>query len=98
MMEMLPEIFEILMLLCFGFSWPFAIVKTWRAKRVDGKSPLFSIIVITGYLFGIASHAIGDKSMVIYVYLLDIILVSTDLALYFCFYFKNKIADRNIST
>ncbi len=94
-MEMLPRVFEILMLLCFGFSWPFAIMKTWRSKRVDGKSPLFAIIVIIGYLFGIASHAIGDKSMVIIVYLIDVLLVSTDLALYF--YFKNRIADRNVS-
>ena len=44
------------MLFCFGFSWPFAIAKTVRAKRVDGKSPMFEVIVIVGYLFGIASH------------------------------------------
>ncbi len=96
-MESLPRVFEILMLLCFGFSWPFAIMKTWRAKRVDGKSPLFAIIVIIGYLFGIASHAIGDKSMVIIVYIIDVLLVGTDLALYFYFLLKNKFADRGIS-
>ena len=71
------------MLFCFGFSWPFAIAKTFRAKRVDGKSPLFEIIVIVGYLFGIASHLISDRSWVTWVYLADTALVATDLALYF---------------
>ena len=62
---------------------PFAIAKTIRAKRVDGKSPLFEIIVIVGYLFGIASHLISDRSWVTWVYLLDTALVATDLSLYF---------------
>ena len=63
------------MLFCFGFSWPFAIAKTVRA--------MFEIIVIVGYLFGIASHLISDRSWVIWVYLADTALVATDLALYF---------------
>ena len=81
--DTLPRILEFAMLFCFGFSWPFAIAKTVRAKRVDGKSPLFEIIVIVGYLFGIASHLISDRSWVIWVYLADTALVATDLALYF---------------
>lgn len=81
---MLAEILEFAMLFLFGFSWPFAIARTYRAKRVDGKSPLFEIIVIVGYLCGIASHlASGHGLWVIAVYCLDIALVSTDLALYF---------------
>ena len=72
------------MLFAFGFSWPFAIVRTYRAKRVDGKSPMFSIIVIVGYLCGIAAHLVeGTKLWLVPVYILDILLVSTDLALYF---------------
>ena len=81
--EFLPRILEFAMLFCFGFSWPFAIAKTIRAKRVDGKSPLFEIIVIVGYLFGIASHLISDRSWVTWVYLLDTALVATDLTLYY---------------
>jgi hypothetical protein len=75
--------FEFGMLFCFGFSWPFAIAKTIKAKRVDGKSPLFEIIVIIGYLFGITAHLVGDKSWVTWVYVIDIMLVATDLTLYF---------------
>ena len=81
--DILPRILEFAMLFCFGFSWPFAIAKTVRAKRVDGKSPMFEIIVIVGYLFGIASHLISDRSWVTWVYLADTALVATDLALYF---------------
>ena len=74
--DILPRLLEFAMLFCFGFSWPFAIAKTIRAKRVDGKSPLFEIIVIVGYLFGIASHLISDRSWVTWVYLADTALVA----------------------
>lgn len=81
---MAAEILEFAMLFAFGFSWPFAIWRTYRAKRVDGKSPMFSIIVIIGYLCGIAAHLVeGTKLWLVPVYLTDILLVSTDLALYF---------------
>ena len=81
---MLSQVLEFAMLFAFGFSWPFAIVRTYRAKRVDGKSPAFMIIVLIGYLCGIAAHLVeGTKLWLCWVYLLDMALVSTDLALYF---------------
>ena len=81
---MIAEMLEFAMLFAFGFSWPFAIVRTYRAKRVDGKSPMFSAIVIFGYVCGIAAHLVeGTKMWLVPVYLVDILLVSTDLALYF---------------
>ena len=80
----IAQIFEFLMLFAFGFSWPFAIARTLRAKRVDGKSPAFMIIVLLGYLCGILAHAVeGTKLWLIVVYLVDMALVSTDLSLYF---------------
>ena len=39
---MLSQILEFAMLFAFGFSWPFAIVRTYRAKRVDGKFCVFA--------------------------------------------------------
>ena len=86
---MLAEILEFAMLFAFGFSWPFAIVRTYRAKRVDGKSPAFMVIVILGYLCGIAAHLVdGSRLWLCWVYLVDMLLVSTDLALYI-WYFKH---------
>ena len=81
---MLAETLEFGMLFAFGFSWPFAIARTYRAKRVDGKSPMFMIIVLIGYACGIAAHLVeGSKLWLCWVYLLDMALVSTDLVLYF---------------
>ncbi len=88
---MIAEFLEFAMLFAFGFSWPFAIVKTFRAKRVDGKSPHFMMIVIVGYLCGIAAHLVeGTKLWLCFVYLIDILLVSTDLALYFYYARRNR--------
>ena len=83
-MATMSEILEFAMLLAFGFSWPFAIWRTYKAKRVDGKSPQFMFIVIFGYACGIAAHLVeGTKLWLCFVYLVDMALVSTDLALYF---------------
>ena len=83
---MLSEILEFAMLFAFGFSWPFAIWRTYHAKRVDGKSPQFMFIVIFGYLCGIAAHLVeGTKLWLCWIYLADILLVSTDLTLYFLY-------------
>jgi len=88
---MLAEILEFMMLFLFGFSWPFAIARTYRAKRVDGKSPAFEMIVIVGYLCGIVSHLVSGRGLwVIVVYCVDIALVSTDLALYFHYSAQRK--------
>ena len=81
---MLAEVLEFAMLFAFGFSWSFAILRTYRAKRVDGKSPHFMCIVIFGYLCGIAAHLVeGTKLWLCWVYLVDMALVATDLTLYF---------------
>ena len=86
---MLSQILEFAMLFAFGFSWPFAIVRTYRAKRVDGKSPAFMIIVLVGYACGIAAHLVeGTKLWLCWIYLIDMALVSTDLTLYF--HYRNK--------
>ncbi|MBR1870604.1 MAG: hypothetical protein IJ802_02145 [Kiritimatiellae bacterium] len=80
--EIIARALECAMLFCFGFSWPFAIARTLRAKRVDGKSPAFSVLVMVGYLCGIAAHAISDRSWIVWVYLADLVLVAADFSLY----------------
>jgi hypothetical protein len=49
------QLFEGLMLVCFGTSWPFAIWKTYRTKRVEGKSMIFLVLVTLGYLSGLTA-------------------------------------------
>ena len=94
-MSMASEFLEFAMLFAFGLSWPFAIAKTLRARRVDGKSPAFMAIVIFGYLCGIAAHLVeGTKLWLCFVYLADAALVSADLALYFHFAAKSRATAR----
>ena len=85
---------EFFMLFAFGFSWPFAIARTYRAKRVDGKSPMFMAIVLVGYVFGIMARMLDSdpsNDWLIAVYLIDMTLVSTDLTLYFHYSRKNRV-------
>lgn len=80
----IPQILETAMLALFGASWPFAIAKTARAENVEGKSPVFEFMVVAGYLCGIASHLVSGMGLwVVWVYIADVMLVSTDLVLYF---------------
>ena len=88
---MAAELLEFAMLFAFGLSWPFAIWRTYRAKRVDGKSPHFMVVVIAGYACGIAAHLVeGTKLWLCAVYLADMALVATDLALYFHYSRRNR--------
>lgn len=76
----MAQIFEIGMLICFGLSWPFNIAKSLRARTAKGKSMLFQVIVIVGYLMGLAGKFVsGNVTYVAVVYVLDILMVSFDL-------------------
>lgn len=76
------QIFEVLMLLCFGISWPFNISKSWKSRTARGKSVLFEVCIVIGYLCGIAGKFItGNVTYVVAVYVLDLTMVSIDLVL-----------------
>lgn len=74
--------FEILMLLCFGAAWPFSIVRSWKARTTAGKSGIFLWIVLGGYLAGIAHKIFYNYDGVIFFYLLNTLLVATDIAIF----------------
>lgn len=87
---MAVQILEIGMLACFGLSWPFNITKSIRSRTAKGKSTSFEIIAIIGYLLGLTGKFIdGNITYVVVFYILDILLVSTDLILTF----RNKRLD-----
>lgn len=79
-------IFEALMLLCFGAAWPFSIYRSWKSGTSDGKSLLFLLILLAGYLFGILHKIFFLYDQVIILYILNFTMVSIDTLLYF----KNK--------
>ncbi len=89
---MIDSIFEILMLLCFATAWPFSIIKQLRTKRTEGKSILFSYIVLAGYLFGFINKIVIDEiNYVIYFYILDFALVLFDIILYYRYRPKDNV-------
>ena len=78
-----PHIFETVMLICFGCSWPFAVVKTVRSKTVEGKSILFITLIFIGYVAGIIFKLISHLDHVIWLYVTNGSLVFTEMLLYF---------------
>ena len=91
----MAQFLEVMMLICFGLSWPFNIMKSWKSRTARGKSLLFECCVIIGYCCGLAGKIIGGNiTYVVAVYILDIAMVSTDLVLTIRNIFLAKAADR----
>ena len=87
----MPEFFEILMILCFGFSWPISIYKTLKVKTAAGKSPVFISLIITGYVFGIISKILSGNIGIAFVfYCINLCMTSLDLTLQLYYRKKNE--------
>ena len=94
----MSEILEIIMVLCFGFSWPANVLKSYRARTTRGKSLVFLLFIFVGYIAGIASKllneaymaAFSEKWYVLIFYFINITMVSIDL----CIYVRNHRLDR----
>ncbi len=80
----MKEIFEFIMLACFGLSWPISVYKSITSKSTQGKSIVFIFAIIIGYVSGIIGKIIsGQINYVLALYCLNLIIVSIDLILYF---------------
>lgn len=83
-------VFETIMLICFGLSWPNNIIKSLKTKSVKGRSVLFLIFIDIGYICGIISKLLSPNIIyfVLAIYILNFSMVTTDLCLYI--YYRNK--------
>lgn len=79
----MPEILEVLMMVCFGASWPFSVARSYRSRSTQGKSLLFLLLIGFGYLLGISGKLLFKPSYVIAVYLFNACMVFADIILYF---------------
>jgi hypothetical protein len=80
----MAQIMEMLMLICFGISWPVNILKSYRARTTRGKSILFLFFVLIGYYCGIAAKFFsGTINYVLVFYIINSIMVAIDIFLYF---------------
>ncbi len=92
------EILEVIMLVCFGFSWPINAIKAYKARTAKGKSLWFLLLIITGYIAGITSKLINETYMasfdtkwyVLFFYILNMTMVCIDLGIYF----RNRKLDK----
>ena len=86
----MAEILEIIMVVCFGASWPLNVIKSYKARTTKGKSLVFLLLIFVGYIAGIASKLVneaymshfGQKWYVLFFYILNFIMVGIDLLLY----------------
>lgn len=87
----MSEIFEIIMIVSFGASWPANVYKSYKARTAKGKSLLFLCLIFFGYIAGIVSKltneaymaSFGNKWYVLFFYVLNLLMVGADLALYY---------------
>ena len=94
----MSEILEVIMIVSFGFSWPMNVIKSWKARTAKGKSLAFLCFIFFGYIAGIASKFLNEAYMasfstkwyVLIFYILNLLMVGTDLLLYI----RNKRLDK----
>lgn len=87
----MSEILEIVMIVSFGASWPINLMKSYKSRTTKGKSLLFLCLIFFGYIAGIISKFLNEAYMasfsskwyVLFFYFLNLIMVGSDLILYF---------------
>ncbi len=80
----MAELLESTMLICFGLSWPMNLAKNIKAKSAKTMSLQFILLIIAGYIAGICAKFYNHKfNYVLVVYLLNLIVVSANLVVYF---------------
>jgi len=77
------SIFEAGMLICFGVAWPVSIYKSFVSRTNRGKSLGFIVVVWLGYIFGILNKVLGHMDWVLWLYVVNLLMVSVDIMLYF---------------
>ena len=84
------SIFETGMLVCFGLAWPLNIYKSLKSRTAAGRSLTFQWAILIGYICGIIHKILYSKDIVLCLYIINLLMVSIDTALYF----RNSRLDR----
>ena len=87
-------IFETIMLVCFGLSWPINVVKAYKARTTKGTSLPFILLIITGYLAGVTAKIVNKQfNYVFIVYIINLAIVMLNIVVYFRNYYLDKKAN-----
>ena len=77
-------IFETVMLVCFGLSWPINVIKAYKARTAKATSLPFIILILVGYIAGITAKIVSDQiNYVFVVYLINLAIVMLNILVYF---------------
>ena len=80
----MANVLEMIMLICFGFSWPINFRKAYRARSTKGSSLTFFCLIELGYVCGITAKLLaGNITYVLLFYVLNLITVAANIILYF---------------
>lgn len=80
----MAELLESTMLICFGLSWPMNLAKNIKAKSARNMSLQFILLIIIGYIAGISAKIYNHRfNYVLVVYLLNLVVVSANVIVYF---------------
>lgn len=91
-------IFEFIMLACFGLSWPISVYKSIKSKSTQGKSLVFIIAIVIGYVSGIIGKIVNDQlNYVLVLYCFNLIVVLIDLVLYFVNSHREQATKRGLA-
>ena len=80
----IADIFETIMILSFGVSWPINVTKSIRSRTAKGKSVMFNYLILFGYFCGVIAKTIAHNyNLAFYFYFPNIIMVMIDIAIYY---------------
>ncbi|CAM3621665.1 hypothetical protein ERUR111494_03670 [Erysipelothrix urinaevulpis] len=86
----MSSVFEALMIICFGISWPLSVIKILQTKSIEGKSTGFVVLILSGYVFGILGKVLSNSiNYVVVFYVINLVVVSFELYLHI--HYKNKL-------
>ena len=86
------QIFEFIMLACFGLSWPISVYKSIKSKSTQGKSVVFIVAIIIGYISGVIGKIVNNQlTYVLIIYCFNLIVITIDLVLFFINHKNEKI-------
>ena len=84
-----------IMLICFGLSWPISVAKSIRTRSTKGKSPIFLFAILFGYIAGITGKIAGNNITYVFAfYCINFVVVSADIVLYFINLHREKKEQR----
>lgn len=101
-METFASIMEMMMVICFGISWPLNITKAWKARTAKSTSLPFYMLIWLGYIFAIVGkialivHNAPQpwyetvRWYVMFFYVLNTLMVSGGIGIYF----RNRALDK----